>query len=64
MQFFLILFLTFVSDLSANDGTVNGYAIWEDLNITSQQYYELSGWSGMTMGFVFALSIVLILTKR
>ena len=56
MQYLFILFLTFVSDVHAE--------IWDDLNITAEHYYQLSGFSGMATGFIFSLSIILILLKR
>lgn len=61
MKIFLFLFLSIFT--FASDGTPD-YAIWNDLGITAEQYYYLSGLSGISMGFVFSLSIILILVKR
>lgn len=56
-----LLFLTFVNDVSANDGSIAGYNIWEDLNLTAEAYYEVSAYSGMTSGLLFAFAIILIM---
>ena len=61
MKILLFFFLSLIS--YASDGTPT-YEIWSDLNITSSEYYYLSAQSGLSMGFLFALSIILILTKR
>lgn len=61
MKILLFLFLSVFG--FASDGTPD-YQIWLDLGITAQEYYYLSALSGITFGFIFSLSIVLLFVKK
>ena len=60
---FALCFL-FAKGLLASDGTENGYKIWEDLNITAEQYYNSSADLGVLMGFLFASTIIYLVARR
>jgi hypothetical protein len=61
MKILLFLFLSIIS--FAGDGTPT-YQIWLDLGITQEEYYYLSGLSGLATGFIFSLSIILVLVRK
>lgn len=60
-----ILLLSLFLSLSvfASDGTPS-YQIWLDLGITAEEYYYLSALSGLSFGFIFSLSIILLLVRK
>ncbi|OZA43833.1 MAG: hypothetical protein B7X80_08715 [Sulfurovum sp. 17-42-90] len=61
MKILLFLFLSVLT--FGGDGTPD-YQIWLDLGITQEEYFYLSGLSGITMGFIFSLSIILVLVRK
>ena len=63
MKYFIAILILTLS-IYAGDGTP-AYQIWKDLGIkTAEEYYYLSGFSGMLSGHIFAFILLYLIIRK